>query len=189
MAFDKCTLLSSQGSDAPTNQSHDQPSRATSLSYLPQARWSNRRCSDPKTLCDGVRPRFRGGSPSRRTVRPHHSRSGFRGGGPPLEGGKALGLSASLWGEQEERYVRSRHLANPGRTPGVSRFASSPRPAQEPQVARPVGGDGALPAIRRVCVGGHGRRDGSAPECTARDSRRPRSHTPEAAPERRGAAP
>ena len=53
------------------------------------------------------------------------------GGGPPLEGGKALGLSASLWGEQEERYVRSARLANPGRTQGVSHAARAPAPGEE----------------------------------------------------------
>jgi hypothetical protein len=42
------------------------------------------------------------------------------GGGSPLEGGKALGLSASLWGEQVISYVGSPEWANPGRVPGVS---------------------------------------------------------------------
>jgi hypothetical protein len=39
LAFDKCTLLSSQGSDAPTNQptTAGQPSRATSQSYPPRS--------------------------------------------------------------------------------------------------------------------------------------------------------
>ena len=39
LAFDKCTLLSSQGSDAPADQPHDQPHRATSLLlHVPPAR-------------------------------------------------------------------------------------------------------------------------------------------------------
>ena len=37
MAFDKCTLLSSQGSDAPPTQPHDQARRATSQSYPPRS--------------------------------------------------------------------------------------------------------------------------------------------------------
>ncbi|WP_220287994.1 hypothetical protein, partial [Microbacterium trichothecenolyticum] len=43
LAFDKCTLLSSQRSDAPTsNESHDpRPGWATSLSYLAGATPSN----------------------------------------------------------------------------------------------------------------------------------------------------
>jgi hypothetical protein len=43
------------------------------------------------------------------------------GGGSPLEGGEALGLSASLWGEQVISYVGSGGWANRGRIPGVSR--------------------------------------------------------------------
>lgn len=46
------------------------------------------------------------------------------GGGSPLEGGKALGLSASLWGEQVISYVGSGDRANQGRIPGVSRHPS-----------------------------------------------------------------
>jgi hypothetical protein len=45
----------------------------------------------------------------------------FDGGGSPLEGGEALGLSASLWGEQVISYVGSGERANPDRIPGVSR--------------------------------------------------------------------
>ena len=43
------------------------------------------------------------------------------GGGSPLEGGEALGLSASLWGEQVISYVASAGWANRARIPGVSR--------------------------------------------------------------------
>jgi len=42
------------------------------------------------------------------------------GGGSPLEGGEALGLSASLWGEQVISYVASAGWANRARIPGVS---------------------------------------------------------------------
>ena len=45
------------------------------------------------------------------------------GGGSPLEGGQALGLSASLWGEQVISYVGSGDRANPDGRPGVSRWA------------------------------------------------------------------
>ena len=51
------------------------------------------------------------------------------GGGSPLEGGEALGLSASLWGEQVISYVGSGDRANPGRSPGVS-------PAQDGGIPR-----------------------------------------------------
>ena len=47
------------------------------------------------------------------------------GGGSPLEGVEALGLSASLWGEQVISYVASGERANPGRIPGVSRADSA----------------------------------------------------------------
>ncbi len=57
-------------------------------------------------------------------------------GGPPLEGGKALSLSASLWGEQQEHYGRSRSLTNPGHTPGVSHTHPAPRPNREAQIGR-----------------------------------------------------
>jgi hypothetical protein len=43
------------------------------------------------------------------------------GGGSPLEGGEALGLSASLWGEQVRIYVGWAHRANRHCIPGVSR--------------------------------------------------------------------
>ena len=54
------------------------------------------------------------------------------GGGSPLEGGEALGLSASLWGEQVISYVGSGVLANRATTPGrvaASFDGSFPSPA------------------------------------------------------------
>jgi hypothetical protein len=59
------------------------------------------------------------------------------GGGSPLEGGKALGLSASLWGEQVITYVDSGSPANQARPPGVSRAIAPPRIPH----GRPRGGD------------------------------------------------
>ncbi|MCE0510327.1 hypothetical protein LVJ59_14860, partial [Microbacterium sp. KKR3/1] len=54
LAFDKCTLLSSQGSDAPTTQS-SQPGPQGNFSILPTlSRLSNRRAvqiSDPQRNC------------------------------------------------------------------------------------------------------------------------------------------
>ena len=48
------------------------------------------------------------------------------GGGSPLEGGEALGFSASLWGEQVISYVGSGVLANRGTTPGRVGAATGP---------------------------------------------------------------
>lgn len=65
-------------------------------------------------------------------------------GGSPLEGGKALGLSASLWGEQVISYVGSASVANPARSPGVS-CAGCPERRGFDQGLRPS------PGVRFVC--------------------------------------
>ena len=171
MAFDKCTLLSSQGSDAPAARPLSLARRATSLSYS-----SSSACQidvlaarRPQKLSvtasheersGALRSGSSAGPQGNFSILSHsldrvksavrdcfsvsgqHFLDGVRGvgtsiidpkvvrtqrvalhmgGGSPLEGGKALGLSASLWGEQVISYVACGNRANPGRTPGVSR--------------------------------------------------------------------
>ncbi|MBB5742098.1 hypothetical protein HD600_000595 [Microbacterium ginsengiterrae] len=136
LAFDKCTLLSSQGSDAPTTQSHNQARRATSLSYPPRSACQIDALTGSEIRCAVEMNRRRGGPPIL-DAGVQVSQVKEVGGGSPLEGGEALGLSASLWGEQVITYAGSRHRANPARFPGVSR--SFPACSRENGTGRPWG--------------------------------------------------
>ena len=151
MAFDKCTLLSSQGSDAPPTQS-SQPGPKGNFSILPAPfSLSNRHAevlgtrSAARALgyeATSLAYPFRGGcqidafpvgsSTSDRSPSAICSEELIGGGGSPLEGGKALGLSASLWGEQVITYVDADASANLGEPPGVSRLPR-PRMAKGPR--------------------------------------------------------
>ena len=57
-----------------------------------------------------------------------------------LRGVRLFGLSASLWGEQVISYVASGIVANPGRSPGVSRPDSAESRAIDASRAGASGG-------------------------------------------------
>ena len=81
-------------------------SEATSLAYPFRPRCQTDNCSGAE-------------APRQTEVRLRPSpKSRSNGGGSPLEGGEALGLSASLWGEQVISYGGSGVLANRGIPPG-----------------------------------------------------------------------
>ncbi len=122
LAFDKCTLLSSQGSDAPAGRPLGFPYRATSLSYpsrfacqvdppaIFRSRWDGRR---RRSTRGNLHP-----SPEDAKTLGVLLRMGFV---LLLEGAGLSALRSSLWGEQQEHYVGSTHAANHARIPGVSR--------------------------------------------------------------------
>src|SRR5690606_4497386 len=121
LAFDKCTLLSSQGSDAPAARSLDLAGRATSLSY--PLRLSQVKSTDPdlERSAGRLRPLLRRGNP---ILDPEvrDSQGESRWVVVLRLRGRGLRPSAlSLWGEQVLLYVTAGRVPNPARIPGVSR--------------------------------------------------------------------
>ncbi|MDR7110964.1 hypothetical protein J2X03_000820, partial [Microbacterium trichothecenolyticum] len=89
LAFDKCTLLSSQRSDAPAFQLHSHHRRATSLSYPIEAiRQTDRSSSSGKPIVQ------------------HAERLGGDGGGSLLEGSQTLRPSALPFGANKKTLPR-----------------------------------------------------------------------------------
>src|SRR5688572_1962303 len=96
LAFDKCTLLSSQGSDTPTRPSHhnnDQPRRATSQSYPTRTVCPNRLIDDLGSSGPAATAVPGGGLPIIDPKVDTLNREKMRGCSP-LEGAGPSGLSA-----------------------------------------------------------------------------------------------
>ena len=111
LAFDKCTLLSSQGTDAPT-ETISRPTRgAVHINIGPFEPSSSHRGTQQDQRREN-RPNDRSKTihhPARSCAVRHLRRSGaFR----PLR--------SPLWGEQVITYVPTTHPSNPHHTPGVS---------------------------------------------------------------------
>lgn len=151
MAFDKCTLLSSQGSDAPTTQ----PSRPG-----PQGNFSILPISFPLSS-----PSFFGltvGTDQHPSSCSLSECVGF-GRCSMLDGSRSEDLRSTVWGEQVITYVGSGHRANHRRFPGVSpvpltltrfRSARTERHRRGPRAAGPR----CASASRRRPAGTPGRR-------------------------------
>ena len=141
LAFDKCTLLSSQGSDAPAHPPQQgEKRRATSQSYVSPTRPSNptRRTIKVKTSATpfpgqplhhitsdepvkSTEPEPGTTLPGPKTHTTNRSPRCWRWVVRYLEGSQALqAFRSTAWDEQVITYAPPTHPANPHHTPGVS---------------------------------------------------------------------
>ena len=165
MAFDKCTLLSSQGSDAPTFKSLDHLRKATSLAYP-----APRPCQiDTPSRPTKVNPHEPANDCTRKWI-PHCKPTGSQhqttteaatlmGVVHHVRGVKLSASSASLWGEQVRTYAESQPTPKsstpPGRVASIDR-AVNPWSSQETQCAGGGARSGAFeaaPALQSALYG------------------------------------